>query len=215
MSAPLSTSVDDLSNRIHDKHKCDSCGSNLEYIKRNKSGKLMFKCFNCKRKYSGEFEETLIKKFKNTYKFCNGDIDKFMLLLRKGIYPYEYMDDWNRFDEKKLPDKSDFYSSLNMEEISETDYRHAEGVFNKFNIKNLGEYYDLYVQSDTLLLADAFESFKNLCIKTYKLDPAYFSSLPGLAWEACLKKTGEKLELIGHTDMLLMLEEGIRRGICH
>ena len=80
-----------------------------------------------------------------------------MLLLRKGIYPYEYMDHWSRFDEEQLPDQSDFYSGLNMKEISGIDYRHAEKVFNKFNIKNLGEYHDLYVQSDTLLLADALE----------------------------------------------------------
>ena len=115
-----------------------------------------------------------------------------MLLLRKGVYPYEYMDDWDRFNEEKLPNKSDFFSSFNMEDVSEIDYRHATKVFNKFNIKNLGEYHDLYVQSDTLLLADVFNNFRNLCIKTYKLDPAYFLSLPGLAWQACLKKTGVK-----------------------
>ena len=80
-----------------------------------------------------------------------------MLLLRKGVCPYEYMDDWNRFDEEQLPDKSDFYSNLNMEEISGIDYRHAEKVFSKFNIKNLGEYHDLYVKSDTLLLADVLK----------------------------------------------------------
>ena len=97
-----------------------------------------------------------------------------MLLLRRGIYPYEYMDDWSRFDEEQLPDKSDFYSSLNMEEISGIDYRHAEKVFNKFNIKNLGEYHDLYFQSDTLLLADVFENFSNMCIEVYGLDPVYF-----------------------------------------
>ena len=102
-----------------------------------------------------------------------------------------------------------------MEDISEIYYRHATKVFNKFNIKNLGEYHDLYVQSDTLLLADVFESFRNLCIKTYKLDPAYFLSLPGLAWQACLKKTGVKLELVSDIDMLLMIEEGIKGGICH
>ena len=74
-----------------------------------------------------------------------------MLLLRKGIYPYEYMDDWDRFDEEKLPSKSksDFYNSLNMEELSETDYKDAEKVFNKFNVKNLGEYHDIYVENDT------------------------------------------------------------------
>ena len=138
-----------------------------------------------------------------------------MLLLRKGVYPYEYMDDWSRFDEEQVPDKNDFYSSLNMEGISGIDYRHAEKVFNKFNIKNLGEYHDLYVQSDTLLLADVFESFRNMCIEIYGLDPAYFLSAPGLAWQACLKKTGVKLELITDVDMLLMIEKGIRGGICH
>ena len=82
-----------------------------------------------------------------------------MILLRKRIYPYEYMDDWSRFDEEKLPDESHFYSGLNMEEISRIDYSHAEKVFNKFNIKHLGEYHDLYVQSDALLLADVFENY--------------------------------------------------------
>ena len=77
-----------------------------------------------------------------------------MLLLRKGVYSYEYMDDWSRFGEAELPDKSDFYGSLNMEEIKDVDYRHARKVFDKFCIKNLGECHDLYVQSDILLLAD-------------------------------------------------------------
>ena len=123
------------------------------------------------------------------------------------------MDDWDRFNEEKLPDKSDFYSSFNMEEISEIDYRHAKKVFDKFNIKNLGEYHDLYVQSDTLLLADVFNNFKDLCIKIYRLDPAYFLSLPGLAWQACLKQLGIKLDLITDIDMLLMIEKGIRGGM--
>ena len=74
-----------------------------------------------------------------------------MLLLRKGVYPYEYWDHWSRFNEEELPDKSDFYSSLNMDEISNIDCRHAKKVFDKFCIKTLGEYHDLYVQSDTLL----------------------------------------------------------------
>ena len=117
-----------------------------------------------------------------------------MLLLRTGVYPCEYMDDWYRFNEEKLPNKSDFYSNLNMEDISEIDYRHAMKVFNKINIENVGEY-DLYVQSDTILLADVFESFRNLCIETCKLDPAYFLSLPGLTLQACLKHSGIKLEL--------------------
>ena len=175
----------------------------------------MFKCFNCKSKSFEEFDEDLIEKFKNTYRFCNGNMDKFMLLLSLCVYPYEYMDDWDRFNEEKLPNKSGFYSSLNMEDISEVDYRHATKVFNEFNIENLREYHDLYVQSDTLLLADAFESFRNLCTETYQLDPAYFLSLPGLAWQACLKRTGVKLELISDIDMLLMIDEGIKGGIYH
>ena len=120
-----------------------------------------------KKRYTRKFDKRLTKKFKNTYNFCNGDIDKFMLLLRKVIYLYEYMDDWSRFDEEQLPDESDFYSSLNMENKSGIDYRHAEKVFNKFNIKNLGEYQDLYVQSDTLLLADVFENFINICVSKF------------------------------------------------
>ena len=97
-----------------------------------------------------------------------------------------------------------------MEDITDVDYRHALKVFNKFNIKS----HDLYVQSDTILLADVFESFRNLCLNTYELDPAYFLSLPGLAWQACLNKTGVKLEPISDIDMLLMIEKGIRGGIC-
>ena len=107
------------------------------------------------------------------------------------------MDDWSRFDEEQLPEKSSFYNNFNMEEISDIDYRQAEKVFNKFSIKNLEEYHDLYVQGDTLLLADVFENFRNMCIKV------------------CLKKTGVKLELITDVDMLLMIEKGIRGGICH
>ena len=98
-----------------------------------------------------------------------------------------------------------------MKDISKIDYRHVLKVFNKFNIKNLGEYHDLHVQSDTILLADLFEIFRNLCLNTYELDPAYFLSLPGLAWQACLKHSEIKLEFI---DMLLMIEKGIRGGIC-
>ena len=86
-----------------------------------------------------------------------------------------------------------FYSSLNMEDITYVDYRHAKKVFKNFNNKNLGDYHDLYVQSDTLLLADIFENFRNKCIEIYELDPAHFLSAPGLAWQACLKKTEIKL----------------------
>ena len=102
-----------------------------------------------------------------------------------------------------------------MENISETDYRHPNNIFKTFKLNNLGDYHDLYVQSDTLLLADVFENFRKACIEMYELDPAHFISLPGLAWQACLKKTGVELELLTDYDMLLMIVEGIRGGICH
>ena len=142
-------------------------------------------------------------------------MNKFITLLRKGIYPYEYMDEWNKFEEKELPGKESFYSNLTMEDISDTDYKHANNVFEKFNLNNLGDYHDLYVRSDTLLLADIFENFRHACLNNYRLDPAHFVSLPGLAWQACLKKTNAELELITDYDMLLMIEDGIRGGICH
>ena len=125
------------------------------------------------------------------------------------------MDNWDRFNEISLPSKESFYSNLNMENIDDIDYRHGNKVFKRFKLKNLGEYHDLYVQSDTLLLADLFENFRNMCLKVYELDPAHFLSLPGLAWQACLNKTNVKLELLTDYDMLLMVEEGIRGGICH
>ena len=99
-----------------------------------------------------------------------------------------------------------------MEDISDEDYLHAQKVWDVFKIKNLGEYHDLYVQSDTLLLADVY--FRNMCLNIYELDPIYFVSAPGLAWQACLKKTGVKLELIADYDMILMIEKGIRGVIC-
>ena len=125
------------------------------------------------------------------------------------------MDNWERFDEISLFNKESFYSNLNMENIDDSDYRHGNKVFKRFKLKNLGEYHNLYVQSDTLLLADVFENFRNTCLKVYELDPAHFLSLPGLAWQACLKKTNVKLELLTDYHMLLMVEEGIRGGICH
>ena len=102
-----------------------------------------------------------------------------------------------------------------MEDIDEIEYRHGNNVFKSFKLENLGDYHDLYVKSDTLLLADVFENFRNMCLKEYELDPAHFVSLPGLAWQACLKKTNIELELLTDYDMLLMVEKGIRGGICH
>ena len=115
--------------------------------------------------------------FKNTFKFSNNDINKFILLLRKGVYSYEYVDDSEKINEKTLPKKEEFYSNLNMEDIADADYMHAKRVCKEFEIKNFGEYYDLYLKNDKLLLADAFENLRKMCLKIYHLDPAKFFQL--------------------------------------
>ena len=125
------------------------------------------------------------------------------------------MDNWERFNETLLPDKEAFYSNLHMKDITDVAHRHAKRVFKNLSNKNLGDYHDLHVQSDTLFLADVFENFRNMCIKVFELDPACFLSAPGLAWQACLKKIEVELELITDPDMLLIVEKGIRGGICH
>ena len=213
MATSLSKLVDNLTENINN-DKCIKCISNLCFVNAM-NGTLTFECVDCKKEYKKDLNKKLIERFSNVYEFCGYDMNKFMILLRKGVYPYEYMDEWDKFNEKELPSKGSFYSNLTMEDISDTDYAHANNVFKKFDIKNLGEYHDLYVRSDTLLLADVFENFRNACMKNYELDPAHFVSLPGLAWQTCLKKTNVELELITDYDILLMIEDGIRGGICH
>ena len=107
-----------------------------------------------------------------------------------------------------------YYSELNQKGITKEDLKHVKKVCDAFKIKNLGEYHDLYVQSDTSLLADVFESFRDKCLEIYELDPAHFLSAPGLAWQACLKKINVELESLTDFDMLLKFENGIRGGMC-
>ena len=102
-----------------------------------------------------------------------------------------------------------------MKDITDADYAHAKRVCKDFEIKKIKKHYDLYVQSDTLLLADVFENFRNMCPEIYKLDPAKFLPAPGLTQKAALKKTKEKLDLLTDIDMFLMVEKSIRGGICH
>ena len=167
------------------------------------------RCEECKKLIEG-----LIKMFPSVYQFCKGDLNKFILLLLKGVYPYEDMNNWGKIDETTIPPKENFYSKLSLQGVSDEDYAHAQKGWQVFEIENRGEYHDLYVQSDILLLEDVFENFRNMCLEIYELDPVYFVSAPGLAWQACLKQTEVKLELITDYDMLLMIEKGIRSGIC-
>ena len=135
-------------------------------------------------------------------------------MLRKGIYPYEYIDILEKFNETTIPSKEAFYSNLNLENITDEDYNHTQKVWDVFKIRNLGGYHDLYVQSDALLLADVFENFRDNSIDIYELDPSYFVYVPRLAWQICLKKTEVELDLLTDNDMLLMIEKGTRGGMC-
>ena len=140
---------------------------------------------------------------------------QYDLLTRKGVYPYEYINSWDRFKETQLPPINSFYSNLNMSSISEDDYQLVQKVWEEFGIRDLGDYHDLYLRTDVVLLANVFEAFRDTCLRHYSLDPAHFYTSPGLAWKACLKCTGIKLELLTNPDMLLMFEWGIRGGITH
>ena len=149
--------------------------------------------------------------FKNLIKYFTPK--QAEILKQKGFYPYEYMDSEEKFNDTKLPPREAFYSRLSGKGITEKDYEHAGNVWISFKMKTFKEYHELYNITDVLLLADVFENFRELCLKIYGLDPVYYFTAPGLAWDACLKMTSVKLELLSDEDMLLMFEEGIRGGI--
>ena len=120
----------------------------MDFIKttaERKNEKLILECYNCKQRYKKKFNKELIKRFASTYSFCNNDLNKFILMLRKGVYPYEYIDNWERFNETSLRSKESFYSNLNIEDIDDIDHRHGNNVFNKFKLNNLRDYHDLHV----------------------------------------------------------------------
>ena len=151
-----------------------------------------------------------LEDLKETNRFFGEKID---LVSRKGVYPYEYMDDFEKFKKQSLPKKTSFFSRLKQEKVSDEDFEHAQKVWKEFELKNMGDFHDLYLKTDVLLLSDVMENFRKLCEKNYELDPAHFFTVPGMAWDAMLKMTGIKLELLEDVDMLLMIEKGIRGGI--
>ena len=137
------------------------------------------------------------------------------LIITKGVYPYEYMDSFSKFNETSLPSIDMFYSSLNNASISNEDYEHAQKVWKTFNIKNIGEYHDFYLQTDVLLLADVFENFREVDLQTYKLDPAHYITGCSYSMDASLKKYNNKIELFHEeqSDMYLFIESAIRGGM--
>ena len=141
--------------------------------------------------------------------------EQLKLVKEKGIYPYEYMSYFKKFKEKKLPDKCKFFSSLKDCGINEKEYQRSINMWKVFKIKNLGEYHDLYLETDVLLLCDVFEKFIKTCLEHYCLDPPHFFGSPGLSWDAMLKMTGIKLQKIDNIDMHLFIEKGMRSGIIY
>ena len=211
----------------------------MEVIAKNKEDHISFSVDVAVDKYvgkEGNGKEKLIElRFIDSFKFMSSILDsltknlvsggkqlfgyedyselQYDLLTRKRIYPYEYMSFWDRFEEIQLPPIEAFYSKLNMSSIISDNYKHAQRVWEEFGIRNLGDYHDLYLKTDVVLLANVYKAFREKCLEHYKLDPAHFYTSPGLAWRACLKCTGIRLKLLIDPDMLLMFEHGIRGGI--
>ena len=141
----------------------------------------------------------------------NGEYLK--LVKEKEIYPYKYMNSLKKFSENKLPDKSKFFSSLKDSGINEEQYDRAVSVWKVFKIKNLGEYHDLYLKRDVLLLVDVFEKFIKTCLDYYNLDPSHYFSAPVLSFDAMLKMTKVKLQTISDINVHLLIEKSMRGGI--
>ncbi|XP_018307240.1 DNA polymerase-like [Mycetomoellerius zeteki] len=140
-------------------------------------------------------------------------MEDFDLFTRKGVFPYEYVDCIEKLEETELPSRELFYSSLTGDTVSESDYAHAVNVWQRFSIQTLGEYSDLYLKTDVLLLADIFENFRDSFVASYGLDPTYYYTLPGFTWDAMLKHTRVNFELLTDVDMVLFIERGIRGGL--
>ena len=166
MATSLTKRLDNLSGEIH-KIKYKECGCPLER-ESVKNNLIKYKYLSYNKTYSEKRNEELKQKFMNTVKFSNNDIDKFILFLRKGVYSDDYMSSWERFKEAALPEKAKVYNNLNMEDTTDVDYAHVKRIYKDFEIKNLGEYHDLYLRSNVLLLADVFENFRRMCLEIYE-----------------------------------------------
>lgn len=184
--------------------------------------------------FSKQINKDISIRFLDTFRFMPASLDSLVknlpelievkkfyncqeltLLTRKGVFPYDYVSSWDKLEVTSLPSKEEFYNRLTGANISDEDYQHARKVWSTFNCKTLGDYSDHYLQLDTLLLADCFEHFRNITLKTHKLDPCHYYTLPGLSWDAMLRFTGVRLELLQEYDKILFIENGVRGGICN
>ena len=193
----LASSLDKLASNLcsTSEVKCDKCRDEMELIKISDKYTALFGCESCRTKKTKDLDERVLKKnFNHTSGFWECD-EKFRLMIRKGVYPYEYMDSWKKFEDTSLPPKDAFYSRLNVKGISDQNHEHAQQIWDIITPghKNitLGDYHDVYFATDVLLLADVFETFQNTYLKNCKLDPAHFYTTLGLAWQALLKTAAE------------------------
>ena len=216
----MSSSLENLVKNMTKCGKCDTCNPG-KCIKRsiNSEGRIIQhktsfpcgECINCKNSVKACITPNYDNLIYTSKKFKGKKLD---LMARKGVYPYDYMDSFDKFNEK-LPTKEDFYSNMNNEHISDEDYCHAQKVWNTFQLQTMGEYHNLYLKSDILLLADVFENFRKTCLQYYKLDPCHYFTSPGLSWDAMLKMTNIQLELMTDIDMFQFIEKGMRGGISY
>ena len=214
----MSSSLDGLVDNLTKCGKCEACKPG-DCIKRYiEDGKIIKyegvgKCGRCKNCNLAESKclSPSDKYLTEVKKYFEGE--ELNLTLRKGVYPYDYIDSFDKLNETQLPPKDAFFSKLNDKDINEENYQHAKNVWKTFNMKTFREYHDLYLKLDVLLLADVFENFRDVCIKNYGLDPAWYYTSPGLSWDAMLKLTKVKLELLTDINMLLMFEQGVRGGV--
>ena len=156
--------------------------------------------------------DALVKNLTN-HPILESKFERNELLKEKGVFPYEYLDSFEKLKETKLPKHEDFYSTLRLESVTQNEYLHAKKVFKQHNCKTIEDYLILYLKTDVLHLSDVFETFRNTCLKHYQLDPLWFYTAPGLAWNAMLKMTKVNLELISDNSVLEFFEQQMRGGV--
>ena len=217
----MSSSLDRLVENITKCGECETCKPNKcskqninseGFVRQHKTSFSCGECKNCKN--TGK---TCINPNHDNLKYTSEEFKnkKLQLMAQKGVYPYDYMDSFKKFNKEKLPTKEKLYSILNNETITEDNYKDAKTVWETFNLKNMGQYHDIYLKSDVLLLADVFENFRKTCMQYYKLEPCQYFTSPGLSWDAMLKMTDIKLELMTDIDMYQFIEKGMRGGISY
>ena len=219
----LSTSLDKLVKNLADKTKVQGCKycprrgpanviAKHETIAHKKEFETLYQHAVTKSELKDLFTN-LYDNFKKKKEWENLPEEAFELLTRKGVYPYAYMDSVDRFKESKLPPKEDFYNDLAKQHITEEDYEFVKKLWKTFRLKNLGELHDLYMETDTLLLADVFQNYRQVIMKNYGLDPIHFYTAPSLSWSAGLKFTKVKLEIPSDINMHMFFDRGLRGGI--